>query len=261
MVCLAAQAWSGTVTVKGSDTMIDLAHRWAKAFTRQRPDITVQVTGGGSGPGLAALESGATDVAIASRGLTALEDQRLQAKFGEPPLAVAVARDSVSFFVNVKNPVRSLSLEQLRDIFLGDATQWAPLGGAARPLVAYTRENTSGTYAFVRARVLGDEDFAPTMQQLQGTGAVVNAVSHEPSAIGFGGTAFARQVRVLAVRIDGREVLPTPQNVASGTYPLSRELFFYLAPRPSADAAAFLEFVKSPEGQAIAGKAGFLPLS
>ncbi len=260
LAVLAAPAAAGTITIKGSDTLVGLSQRWARAFSRKHPDITVQITGGGSGTGLAALESGATDIATSSHPLGEEEQARLAAKLGHAPIVVPVVRDSVAFFVNAKNPVRALSLEQLRDVLLGDVARWSAFGGPDRQIITYTRESTSGTYGFVKERVLHDEDFASTLQPLEGTGAVVNAVSHEPWAMGFGGTAFARNVRVLAVRIGDEEVLPTSENVMSGKYPLSRQLYFYVPVHPSADTAAFLEFVRSPEGQAIADRAGFLPL-
>ena len=118
-----------------------------------------------------------------------------------------------------------MTLEQVKGVLLGDVTRWSAMGGLDQPIVAYTKESTSGTCAFIKHRLLNDEDLAPTMQPLPGTGAVVNAVSHEPSAVGFGSVAFARDVRVLALRIDGEEVLPTAENVLAGRYPLSSNAF------------------------------------
>ncbi len=261
MLVVAATAQAGTVTVKGSDTLVGLSHRWAHAFARAHPGTSVQITGGGSSAGLAALEANSTDIAISSRALSAEERARLGAQPGGGPRQVAVARDAVAFFVNAHNPLRAVSVEELHAVLVGDLTSWAAFGGPDRPIITYTRENTSGTYAFVREKVLHDDDYAPNTQPLQGTGAVVNAVSQERWGLGFGGTAFARGVRVLAVKVGADEVLPTDDHVRSGRYPLSRELYFDLAPNASLEAQAFLDFVLSPEGQAIAVKAGFLPLN
>lgn len=257
---LAAPAFAGTLTVKGSDTLVGLVQRWAQAFMKERPDVRVQVTGGGSGTGLAALRNGSTDIAMSSRPITPKEREEIAARHGAGPEELAVAKDGVAFFVNAQNPVGALTLEQLRALFLGDVASWAGLGGADRPVVLYTRETSSGTYAFVREKLLGKDDFAPVSQPLPGTGAVVNAVSREKWGLGFGGAAFARGVRTVAVRVGDAEVLPTDEAVRERRYPLARDLYFYLAPGTSADARAFVEFVQSDRGQALARKAGFFAL-
>lgn len=233
--------------------------RWASAAAREKPATRIQVTGGGSGTGLAALENGSTDIALSSRSISPEERERLVRRFGAPPVEVIVARDGVAFFVHADNPVRALTVAQLRAFFLGDRTRWSDAGGPDRLVVLYTRENSSGTYQFVRERLLGGEEFPPQAQPLPGTGAVVNAVSRERWGLGFGGAAFAKRVALVSVMVDARPVLPTAEAVRDGSYPFARDLYFYLPAGASPDAQAFVAFVLSERAQAMARAAGFFP--
>ncbi|CAM3938037.1 phosphate ABC transporter substrate-binding protein [Corallococcus sp. ZKHCc1 1396] len=255
---LAAQA--GTVTVKGSDTMVILAQRWAEAFMKKNPSVKVQVTGGGSGTGLAALQNGTTDIAMSSREMKKAEEDKLKAGANAAPTGLSVAKDGVTFYVNASNPLDALTVEQLRDIYLGDTTSWKAVGGAEAPIVLYSRENSSGTYVFVKDAVLDGEDFASAAQTLPGTAAVVNAVSKEKHGIGYGGAAFAKGIKELKVKKGNEAFAPSAQNVKSGKYPLSRDLYFYLRNKPAGDVKAFIDFALSPEGQAIVTQVGYFPV-
>jgi phosphate transport system substrate-binding protein len=259
---LPAAARAGTVTVKGSDTMVILAQRWAEEFMKKNPSIKVQVTGGGSGVGLAALQNGTTEIADSSRPIKDKEKQAVQAKFNVAPAETAVAKDGVAFYVHESNAVQKLSIDQLRRIYEGEIKNWKDVGGKDARIVLYSRENSSGTYAYVKEEVLKGEDYAPEAQTLPGTAAVVNAVAKEPNGIGYGGAAYAkgvREVRVAATDADAGE-LPAKANVVSGKYPLSRNLFMYTRGAPKGEAKTFVDWVLSPEGQAIVEKVGYYPL-
>jgi phosphate transport system substrate-binding protein len=260
LALVAAPALAQPLTIKGSDTLVGLVQRWSSVAMRGDPSLRIQVTGGGSGTGLAALENRSTDIAMSSREISPSERQRLTTQYGAPPLEIAVARDGVAFFVNAENPVQVLSLAQLRAMFLGDLTRWSEVGGPDELVVLYTRENSSGTYEFVRERLLGDDDFAPRSQPLPGTGAVVNAVSRERWGVGFGGAAFAKRVATVGVRVDDRVEYPTPEAMRAGRYPLARNLYFYLPPEPPPAARRFVDFVLSDRAQELARAAGFFPL-
>jgi phosphate transport system substrate-binding protein len=259
---LPAAARAGTVTVKGSDTMVILAQRWAEEFMKKNPSIKVQVTGGGSGVGLAALQNGTTEIADSSRPIKDKEKQAVQAKFNVAPAETAVAKDGVAFYIHESNAVQKLSIDQLRRIYEGEIKNWKDVGGKDARIVLYSRENSSGTYAYVKEEVLKGEDYAPEAQTLPGTAAVVNAVAKEPNGIGYGGAAYAkgvREVRVAATDADAGE-LPAKANVVSGKYPLSRNLFMYTRGAPKGEAKTFVDWVLSPEGQAIVEKVGYYPL-
>ncbi|MBZ4418374.1 phosphate ABC transporter substrate-binding protein [Myxococcus sp. RHSTA-1-4] len=256
----AAPAAGGALTVKGSDTMVILGQQWAEAFMKKNPAMRVQVTGGGSGTGIAALLNGTTEIAMSSRAIKPAESQQVQARHKAQAQETAVARDGVTFYVHEANPVRALSLEDLRAIYLGDVKNWKEVGGPDAPIVVYSRENSSGTYVFVKEEVLKGEDFAPEALTLPGTAAVVNAVSKEKNGIGFGGAAYGKGIRELAVKVGSDEVAPSQENIQSGRYPLSRDLFFYTRGAPSGTAKAFMDFALSPEGQAIVTQVGYFPV-
>jgi phosphate transport system substrate-binding protein len=260
-LALAPALASAAVTVKGSDTMVILAQRWAEEYMRKNPSKKVQVTGGGSGTGIAALINGTTDVANASRAMKDDEKAKVRDRYGVLPTETAVARDGVAIYVNEANPLQQLTVEQLRDIYLGDVTSWKQVGGSDAPIVLYSRENSSGTYVFVKEHVLKGEDYAATAQTLPGTAAVVNAIAKEKNGIGYGGGAYAKGVKELKiVGADGQPYAPNEENVKSGKYPLSRPLFMYTRAKPAGEVKAFIDFCLSPEGQAIVTKVGYFPI-
>jgi phosphate transport system substrate-binding protein len=255
-VLLAPAVAPAAVTVKGSDTMVILAQRWAEAYMKANPARKVQVTGGGSGVGIAALINGTTDVANASRPIKKDEGEKLRSRYGTPPTETAVAKDGVAFYVNDANPVKSLTVEQLRGIYLGDVENWKEVGGPDAPIAVYSRENSSGTYVFVKDEVLKGDDYTPRAQTLPGTAAVVNAVAKEKFAIGYGGGAYAKGVREL--QVNGVE--PKLENILSGKYPLSRDLYMYTRAKPSGEVKEFIDFCLSPAGQQIVTQVGYFPL-
>jgi phosphate transport system substrate-binding protein len=248
------------LTVKGSDTMVVLGQRWAEAFMKAHPELSVQVTGGGSGTGLAALVNGTTDIALSSRSIKPAEAQQVQARHRTEAQEIPVARDGVTFYVHASNPVRALSVAQLKAIYLGDITRWNQVGGLDEPIVLHSRENSSGTYVFVKERVLGNEDFSPSTLSLPGTAAVVNAVSKEKNGLGYGGAAYAKGIQELNILEGGKPIAPSAENIQSGQYPLSRDLFFYVRGRPGGATQAFIDFALSPEGQQLVTQAGYYPV-
>ena len=261
LAALPALAQAQTVTVKGSDTMVILAQRWAESWMKKNPAKKVQVTGGGSGTGIAALVNGTTDIATSSRSIKDAEKGKVRDRFNLLPAETAVAKDGVAFYVHASNPLTQLTVAQLKAIYVGDVTNWKELGGGDAPIVVYSRENSSGTYVFVKENVLGNEDYAASAQTLPGTAAVVNAVAREAKGIGYGGAAYAKGVKELKiVGKDGQGYLPNAENVRSGAYPLSRPLFVYTRGKPQGDAKAFIEYCLSPEGQAIATQVGYFPV-
>jgi phosphate transport system substrate-binding protein len=254
------KAGAKAVTVKGSDTMVILVQRWAEEYMKKNPGAPVQVTGGGSGTGLAALVNGTTDIATASRPIKEAESQQIQARFKVASKEIAVAKDGVTFYVNEANPVTSLTTDQLKGIYLGDITNWRDVGGADAPIVVYSRENSSGTYTFVKEHLLQNDDYTEKALTLPGTAAVVNAVAKEKNGIGYGGAAYAKGLRELKIKVGAEEIAPTQENIQSGKYPLSRNLFFYVRGEPSSAVQQFIDFALSPEGQQIVTQVGYFPV-
>jgi len=249
------------VTIKGSDTMVIMAQRWAEAYMAKHPGAVIQVTGGGSGVGLSALVNGSTDIATASRPMKGSEMNQLKERYGSLGVEIKTAKDGITLYVNEHNPVNELSLEQLREIYTGKITNWSQVGGSNSKIILYGRENSSGTFAYFRDNVLKGKDYAPSTQHMPGTAAVVNAVSKDKNGIGYGGAAYAKGVKEIAVKKDASTpgVKPNAQTIKNGSYPISRYLYMYLRNRPTGEAKQFIDWVLSPEGQAIAVKVGYFP--
>lgn len=261
---LAVPAIAGRpITVKGSDTMVILGQRWAEKYMNANRGQVIMVTGGGSGTGIAALINGTTDICQASRSMKQDEKLKLRDRYQTMGVEIPVAKDGLAVYVHAGNPLQSLTVEQLRGVYMGTITNWKDLGGRDATIILYGRENSSGTYGFFKEHVLQNRDFSARVQTLPGTAAVVNAVARDPNGIGYGGAAYAKGVREVAVKQDakGPAVLPTAATVRDGSYPLSRPLFFYLRKAPAGDTKKFVDWVLSPEGQQLAVEVGYFPLN
>lgn len=251
---------STTVTIKGSDTMVILAQRWTEVFPVK--NIQFQVTGGGSGTGIAALINGTTDICTSSRPIKPAEVDQLKTKYKSQGLEIKVARDGLSVYVNKSNPVKKLTLEQVRLIYTGKTKNWKEVGGPDKKILLYSRENNSGTYEFFKEHVLLKQDFDPSAQNMPGTAAVVNAIAKDKYGIGFGGAAYAKDIKevALAEKEGSDYVMPTEENILSGKYPVSRFLYFYLRERPAGDVKKFVDWVLGKEGQKVIKEVGYFPL-
>jgi phosphate transport system substrate-binding protein len=250
------------LTIKGSDTMVILGQRLAEEYMKANPGTVVQVNGGGSGTGIAALINGTVDLAQSSRPMKDDEKEKVAQSRGAAVVEEAVALDGLGVFVNSANPVTHLTIAQIKDIFQGKAKNWSEVGGANAPIVLYGRESSSGTYDYFREHVLAKEDFATTVQTLQGTAAIINAVGADKNGIGYGGIAYAKQVRALAVQAEGvQPVAPSEATVADATYPLSRKLYFYYAQNAPERVTTFAKWALTPEAQALVTKVGYFPLT
>jgi phosphate transport system substrate-binding protein len=258
-----AIAQAGTVSIKGSDTMVVLGQRWAEEYMKKHPGTTIQVTGGGSGTGISALINGTTDICESSRSMKDAEKKQLADKVGgAQPVETTVAKDGLSVYVNDSNPISELTMDQLKQIFTGKVDNWKQVGGADAKIIPYSRENSSGTYVFFKEHVLQNADYTPRAQGMPGTAAVVNAVVKEKFGIGYGGAAYAKGIKVIKVKKDAasKAIEPDDVTIKNGTYPLSRPLFFYTRANPSADMKAFTDWVLSAEGQGIVTKVGYFPI-
>ena len=250
------------LTIKGSDTMVILGQRLAEEYMKANRGTVVQVNGGGSGTGIAALINGTVDLAQASRPMKDDEKRKVAQNRGAEVVEEAVALDALAVFVHNSNPVESLTIAQIRDIYAGKVKNWSQVGGPNAPIVLYGRESSSGTYDYFREHVLGEADFAPQVQTLQGTAATINAVGRDPNGIGYGGIAYAKDVRAIAVSEERKApVAPSEATVADGTYPLSRKLFFYHAQNAPERVTRFVQWTLTPEAQALVTRVGYFPLT
>jgi len=253
---------SKPITIKGSDTMVLLGQRWAEFYMKKNPGIQIQVTGGGSGTGIAALINGTTDICESSRPMKDKEKETLKEKVGKEAVEIPVAVDGLAIYLHNSNPLKEFSLEQLKSIYTGRITNWKELGGKEGKIILYSRENNSGTYAYFKEHVLENKDFHPTAQTLPGTAAVVNAVAKDPRAIGYGGIAYHKGIRSALVKksADSPGIEPTMETVLSGSYPISRNLFWYLAGQPSGEIKKLVDWVLGDDGQGVVKEVGYYPL-
>jgi len=263
MAAFACSLQAGEITVKGSDTLVILAREWAQKYMEAHPSVKIQVTGGGSGVGLAALQNGQTDIADASRPINAKEQEACVLKFGAVPTEYKVAVDGLSVYVNKDNPVKELTLEQLALIFTGKVQNWKDVGGNDAPINIYSRENSSGTYEFFKEHVLKKKDFAANAQTMPGTAVLVQRVEGDPNGIGYGGAAYTTGARALAVKKDASSpaIEPSEATVMSGEYPIWRYLYNYVIPKSdTGDIAGYLTWIRGNDAQEIAKKVGYYPL-
>jgi phosphate transport system substrate-binding protein len=242
--------------------MVLLAQWWAENYLKSNPHLIIQVNGGGSGTGIAALLNGTTDICQSSRPIKEQERAAFRTKYQRDVLEIKVALDAIGVYVNEANPARELSLPQARDIYTGRITDWREVGGAPGRIILYSRENNSGTYEFFKEHVLGNADFAPRAQTLSGNAAVINAVSKDRNGVGYGGIAFAKGVKSLAIKKDATSAAVAPDfaRVADGSYPISRFLYWYLPNDPVGEVKRLVDWVTSEEGQALVKEVGYFPV-
>jgi phosphate transport system substrate-binding protein len=249
------------ITVKGSDTMVILAQRWAEIYMGKNPAVSIQVTGGGSGVGLAALINGTTDIANSSRPIKSTEVEKLKARYNTLGVEIPCAKDGITVFLNESNVVKELSIKQLSDIYQARITNWKQVGGDDAAIKLYGRENSSGTYAFFKDEVVKG-DYAASCQTLPGTAAVVNAVKKDKYGIGYGGAAYAAGVKHCAVKKDDKSaaILPTAETIATNQYPVTRYLYLYMRNRPTGEIKKYIDWILSAEGQKIITDVGYFPV-
>lgn len=253
---------------KGSDTLVNLALAWAERYREIHPDISIAVTGGGSGTGIAALINGTVDIANASRQMNEEEIAEARAN-GIEPVEFIVAIDAIAVVVHPDNPVDRLTLAQLADIFTGRITNWQEVGGYDTPIILVSRETNSGTHVYFLEEVVrgGDENnqdiFAPQTLLMPSSVGITSEVRRNPRAIGYDGLGYVTEdEKVIAVAADanGPYILPTVETGADGTYPIARGLYMYTAGEPAGVIADYLHWLQGPEGQAIVAELGFVPL-
>ena len=249
------------ITVKGSDTMVILAQKWAEVYMKSNPDAAIQVTGGGSGVGISALINGATDIANASRKMKPTEKEKLKARYNTLGVEVACAKDGITVYLHPSNKVKELTIKQLSEIFKGNIKNWKEVGGADAEIKLYGRENSSGTYVFFQENVVKG-DYAPSCQTLPGTAAVVNAVKKDPNAIGYGGAAYAEGIEICKVKKDDNSpaYLATAETIKNNEYPITRYLYMYLRNKPTGAMKSYIDWILSPEGQKLVVEMGYFPV-
>lgn len=244
------------IRLKGSDTMLLLARRWAAEYMKSYPDISIYVEGGGSGTGFKALSEGKTDIALASRLINSHEVRLLGRKYGQLGVSFLVAKDGLSVYLNPNNPLSNLSMAQLNNIFTGQIKNWKDVGGLDQKISVVIRPVTSGTHHYFRSHVLENQPYVATATTLPTTRAVTEFVMKHENAIGYGGIAYGRKVK--HIRVDN--IAATEENVRNYSYPLSRYLYLYTIQKPGGRIKEFIDWTLSQSGQKIVQEVGYIPL-
>ena len=252
---------SGTIVVKGSDTLLIVAQLWAEDFIALHQHVNIQVAGGGSGTGFAALKDKTTDIADASREIKASEVTDSKAN-GVNPVEWVVGLDGISIVVHPNNPITSLTLVQLELIYNGTYTNWSQVGGNDATIITYGRQSTSGTYDYFREHVLHNANFRADNRELAGNAEIVQTVEGDANGIGYVGVAYTKQgvnVKVLKIGATADAVYePTVANIKSTTYPIARKLYIYTNGIPTGTLGAYVSYILGPSGQQILEEAGYI---
>ena len=239
-----------TISIAGSTTVLPVAQAAAEEYMNQHSNADIQVSGGGSGVGATSVIGGTSDIGMLSRDLKASE------KEGNNLKEFIVGKDGIALVGHPSNTVSDLSLEQVKAIYQGEITNWKEVGGADLKIVLIGRDSSSGTREFFTEFVLDKEDAAKDMQELNSNGAVAQAVSITPGAIGYVSLEYVDD-SLKAFSIGG--VAPTVENVISGVYEINRPLLMVTNGEPEGLAADYLAFILSEEGQQILKDSGFIP--
>lgn len=254
---------------KGSDTMVNIAQAWAEEYKKVRPDVELEVSGGGSGVGIAALTKGAVDIANASRNMKPKEKEEATANTGKTPHELVVGYDALAIFVHKDNPIEEISMEQIAQIYAegGKITRWSDLGvsmpGNKDKIIRISRQSSSGTYEFLRSKVLKNVDFKLGSCDLNGSKEVVELVANTPGAIAYSGMGYATSaVKMLRVREkpDSPAVMPNEKTAMDKSYPISRSLLMYTLGEPAGEVKNYLDWVQADPGQAILKQNGYVPV-
>ena len=252
---------SGTIVVKGSDTLLIVAQRWAEEFMTLHPQVNAQVAGGGSGTGFAALRDKTTDIADASREIKTSEVTDAKAN-GVNPVEWVVGLDGISIVVHPNNPVSILTLSQLESIYNGTFTNWNQVGGNDATIVTYGRQSTSGTYDYFREHILHNQNFRADNRELAGNAEIVQTVEGDVNGIGYVGVAYTKQgvnVKVLKIGATADAVYePTIANIKSTTYPIARKLYIYTDGNATGTLENYVSYILGPAGQQILEEAGYI---
>jgi phosphate transport system substrate-binding protein len=256
--CFVSNAvWAGNVEIKGSTTVLPIAQKVAEAYMKQDPEVKITISGGGSGNGIKALVDGSTDIADSSRFIKEKE-VALAVENGRYPVPFAVAYDCIIPVVHPSNTVANLTMEQLKDIYMGKIKNWKDVGGPDRQIVVVSRDTSSGTYEVWEGKVMKKERVFPGALLQASNGAVVQAVSKNKNAIGYIGLGYVDES---TKPVTVNEIKGSAETTLNGTYPISRALYMFTNGWPSGDTLKFINFVVHPDkGQKYVKEVGFVPL-
>ena len=252
-----------SITIKGSDTMVHLVSSLAEAYMKKYKGEQISVTGGGSGTGIAALINGTTDICASSRDMQQKEKDEASSK-GINVVEKVIAYDGLVVIVHPDNPVKELTMAQIKDIFTGKVKNWKELGGPDQKITALSRESNSGTYVFFQEHVLNKENFDPSVKLMPASSAIAQSISQDKWSVGYLGLGYTKEAKVKIINVKKDEnspaVTPNHNTVLDKSYSIARPLFLIFNGEPQGFLLKFLEFTLSDEGQKIVEETGYITL-
>lgn len=266
----------------GSDTLDDVITQWASAFQKRYPNVRIQIQTSGSSAAPIAIIGGTASIGPMSRPLRASEQQSFINKYQYEPTMLTVGIDAIGVFVHPSNPLKQISQLDLDAVFsvtrfCGGRSQimrwseflrtndFSELGQSKIRL--YGRNSASGTYAFFKQTALCSGDYKAEVHQQPSSSAIIRSVANQIDSLGYASIgAISKQVKPLALENKAGEFISlSEQNIQSGSYPLTRNLYLLINNPPDEDLSlslqTFLRFIYSDEGQAIVSQNGYVPVS
>ncbi|HET58222.1 MAG TPA: phosphate ABC transporter substrate-binding protein [Deltaproteobacteria bacterium] len=255
----AAAQDANKIVIDGSTTVGPIVKAFAEFYMRQNKDVNITVSESGSGNGAKSLINSTCQIGAMSR---FMKDGEFKAAIekGVMPVAHVVAMDGLPIIVHPSNPVKNLTVDQVRDIYTGKITNWNQVGGPNRPILMISRDTNSGTYETFNELVMRGEKIAANCEYVGSNGAVRQRVQSTANAIGYAGLGFVdNTVKALSIN----EVAPTPRTVARGTYPIARALYLFTNgyPKLGSPLHGFISLYLTPKGQEIIESIGFIPVT
>lgn len=251
-----------TIRISGSTSVLPIVSEAAKQYRQLHPEIRLTVSGGGSGVGVASVERGTIDIGMASRPLSSAETKRLNSR----AQLIPIAHDAVAIAVSkavYESGVQSLSLQQIAAIYRGEIRNWRELGGLDAPILVIDKEASRGTRHVFASVVLGDPHArARGATIITGSNNEEQAViARSDQAIGMLSNAWLNdRVRAIAIGEGASALLPTPENISAGRYPIKRDLNILVPTERTAPVAEFVDYLLSEQGQSVVATVGFHPV-
>lgn len=257
IILISTPVWAGNIVIKGSTTVLPIAQKVAEAYMKSKPEVSISISGGGSGNGIKAIIDGTTDIADSSR---FIKDKEVKLAISNSvyPVPFAVAYDCIIPVVHPSNTVKDLSVAQLKSIYKGEITNWRDVGGPDLKIVVVSRDTSSGTYEVWEKKVMNKERVYPGALLQASNGAVVQAVSNNKNAIGYIGLGYLNE-NIKALTVNG--VKGSEETTLNGLFPVSRPLYMFTNGWPKDEIADFINYVVNPKkGQKLVREVGFVPL-
>ena len=245
-----ARGFSGKeIIIAGSTSVETFADKWAEVYMEKFPNIIVNVQGGGSSAGIQAAESGVADIGTSSRELKPEEKDLNE---------IIVAYDGLAIIVNSTNKIGDLTIDQIKQIFVGQIRNWQEFGGKDKVINVVTREEGSGTRdAFQELVMKKNRIFKGAIVQ-DSNGTVREIVANDPNAIGYISLGLVND-KVKAMSLGG--VIATDENIINKSYSLVRPFLFVTKNTPTGEVKNFIDFVLSQEGQGLIKEEGLIPVN